>query len=1082
MTHREPPPGGSGPSGPDDRNRRTDRPRGEEGGIPDLPSDEELGIEDLDEEALLREFGPGAEEEDALDALDPSLLPSEPSRPEGGAGAGAGTRGARGDAGAAAGGAASASSRNRPGPTGTPAGKPRGAAPPPPGGSGKAPPPPEPPRRRGGTAPRPPREGGAGGAGAWIVALAAALVLAGGSWLASGNQARPAPVPANAPDTAFSSARAMTHLVELARAPRPVGAPEHDRARELVFGWLQELGLEPELHETVSLRRAGSGDLLRGASLRSVVARLPASLPPGVPRRSVVLTAHYDAVPLSHGAGDDGVGVVAIVEAVRALQASLAAGAPPLANDLVILLTDGEEIGLLGARAFVESHPWMEEVRLVVSAEMRGTGGPVHMFETGPDNGWILGALGAADPYPWGTSVAVEVYRRLPNDTDFTPFREAGVQGLNLAGIGGARHYHQATDRPANVDEATLQHMGARLLALAAGLGRADLEEVHAPDRVFLTLPQVGMVGYTRGLALPISAGVVLLWILAGWVAVRRSRRPEGGTGASRGAPTDADAASGAAGAGGRAPRGGWAFLVGAIVGLLAVGLGALAGWGLLQLLPRFHPEFGLFTPAVDGEGRYVVALGLLAGGLLLTMAALAGFGRRGLPLVPLLAGSLWPLAAGTLGAGIFVPLGAMEFQLGLAGASLAVLVLALTGVPGAGDGQRMSAAGLAGGLLATLLVLPGLGALLPLVEGVPEALSLRLAPVVGGLAGLLALAILPGLVALLAPNRWWAPTALLGGAGGLLAWGLLGAGPSPERHLPSTLLWTLDRSSASGTQEAGMEEAGMEVAETGGEDLPTARWLTRDDPGFEWVRERVGPFDEAEARPEFLLPGSGWRAATAPVVSLPRPRVEVEEVEEVGPAPSLPGAGARDAVGPSRRVLVRVGSGVGAEILSVVLPERSALRSVDGVRPPEGPAGAPGARRDLSRFVHQGRPFHPDGLLLEVEVPGGTELLEMVVVEEHLRAPELLAGRLAGSPEPAASRPGGGGPFVRPPGLIPSTAGRSDRALIRTPFALPLDPAPPQEAGALPDPAPEEGVDPAPAPPTLPEPGASGSPASSPP
>ena len=44
----------------------------------------------------------------------------------------------------------------------------------------------------------------------------------------------------------------------------------------------------------------------------------------------------------------------------------------PLLNDLIVLLTDGEELGLLGARAFVDEHPWLDDVALVVSIEMRG--------------------------------------------------------------------------------------------------------------------------------------------------------------------------------------------------------------------------------------------------------------------------------------------------------------------------------------------------------------------------------------------------------------------------------------------------------------------------------------------------------------------------------------------------------------------------------------------------------------------------------------------------------------------------------------------------------------------------------------
>ena len=153
------------------------------------------------------------------------------------------------------------------------------------------------------------------------------------------------------------------------------------------------------------------------------------------------------------GPRDDGSGVVAILEGLRALGER-----GQLRNDLIVLLTDAEEVGLLGARAFVDEHPWMDDVALVVSIEMRGGGGPSMMFETGAENGWVIEALRQADPYPSANSVGYEIYQRMTNDTDFTPFKEAGKQGLNFAGLGRAHVYHQVYDTPENFDERTLQH------------------------------------------------------------------------------------------------------------------------------------------------------------------------------------------------------------------------------------------------------------------------------------------------------------------------------------------------------------------------------------------------------------------------------------------------------------------------------------------------------------------------------------------------------------------------------------------------------------------------------------------------
>ena len=70
--------------------------------------------------------------------------------------------------------------------------------------------------------------------------------------------------------------------------------------------------------------------------------------------------AHYDSVPCSPGASDDGMGTATVIETARAI----AAGAP-LRRTVVIVLTDGEEAGLLGAEAFMREHPLAGTVHVV---------------------------------------------------------------------------------------------------------------------------------------------------------------------------------------------------------------------------------------------------------------------------------------------------------------------------------------------------------------------------------------------------------------------------------------------------------------------------------------------------------------------------------------------------------------------------------------------------------------------------------------------------------------------------------------------------------------------------------------------
>ena len=73
-----------------------------------------------------------------------------------------------------------------------------------------------------------------------------------------------------------------------------------------------------------------------------------------------------------------------LLETARALKAG-----PPLKNDVLLLFTDGEEAGEVGAEAFMRT-PLADQVGVLVNFETRGTSGPSLMFETSPGNGWLI--------------------------------------------------------------------------------------------------------------------------------------------------------------------------------------------------------------------------------------------------------------------------------------------------------------------------------------------------------------------------------------------------------------------------------------------------------------------------------------------------------------------------------------------------------------------------------------------------------------------------------------------------------------------------------------------------------------------
>jgi hypothetical protein len=287
----------------------------------------------------------------------------------------------------------------------------------------------------------------------------------------------PFAVASSAPPQEFSAERAFNYLKEFAQKPHPIGTSEHDRVRDYLLAQLTSLGATPEVQ-----RATGMTELYQVAGrVENLMARLKGT---SGSSDAVMLAAHYDSVPAGPGAADDGAGVAALVETLRALRAG-----PALKNDVIFLLTDGEEQGMLGASAFVAEHPWAKDVRVAINLEARGSGGTSSLFETSAGNGRLVEILSDSAPHATGSSLTYEVYKDLPNDTDMTIFKRTGAAGMNFAFIGHWENYHTPLDNPERLDRGSLQQQGEYALSLARAMGNADLAQLSAPDANYFRIP-----------------------------------------------------------------------------------------------------------------------------------------------------------------------------------------------------------------------------------------------------------------------------------------------------------------------------------------------------------------------------------------------------------------------------------------------------------------------------------------------------------------------------------------------------------------------------------------------------------------
>lgn len=379
----------------------------------------------------------------------------------------------------------------------------------------------------------------------------------------------------------FSAERALGHLRALIgeNVPHPPGSVAQRRIEERIVASLAALGYAPEVQAGLQCSTLAPGC----SQVRNIVAvRKGQGTGP-----AMLITAHYDSVPGSAAAADDGAGVASLLEI-----ADLLSGREPLLHDVVFLFADGEESGLRGAMLFAERHPLMDRVGFVVNLEARGVTGPSAMFETGPGNAALIELFGEVVRQPAANSLLYEVYRRMPNDTDFTIYRMKGATGFNFAFSRGVSLYHSARDDIAHLDPRSLQHQGDNALAVLLGAGAVPLESLHATrDASYVDIGSRWLAAWPASWNAPL-AGVSLLLVLALalWSSALRLRTAA------------------------------WALLAIATVLVLMPLAGWLLSWPLAHW-PQAHP--------LDHPQPWPGRIALLAATLLAVCASARWFGRR---------------------------------------------------------------------------------------------------------------------------------------------------------------------------------------------------------------------------------------------------------------------------------------------------------------------------------------------------------------------------------------------------------------------------------------------------------------------
>ncbi len=310
------------------------------------------------------------------------------------------------------------------------------------------------------------------------------------------------------PLSEFSTKRALVHVNEIAKEPHYVGSANHKVVRDYLIRELQKMGLETQIQNGTTL--SDWGNLVES---NNILARIKSNAK-NPSQKALLLLSHYDSAPhsASKGAADDASGLAVILESLRAFLHSK----PVHGNDIIVLFSDAEELGLNGAALFVTQNNWAKEVGLALNFEARGTAGPGYvLMEVNSGNEQMVKAFSKANPdYPVANSLMYSIYKMLPNDTDLTVFREHGkIQGFNFAFIDDHFNYHTAQDDAIHLSPQTIAHQGSYLMPLLSHFSNVDLSALQSgSDQVYFNTP-IGFFHYPFALNF-ILAGIGLLFLL----------------------------------------------------------------------------------------------------------------------------------------------------------------------------------------------------------------------------------------------------------------------------------------------------------------------------------------------------------------------------------------------------------------------------------------------------------------------------------------------------------------------------------------------------------------------------------------
>uniref|UniRef100_A0A8C4KCZ7 Endoplasmic reticulum metallopeptidase 1 n=1 Tax=Dromaius novaehollandiae TaxID=8790 RepID=A0A8C4KCZ7_DRONO len=329
----------------------------------------------------------------------------------------------------------------------------------------------------------------------------------------------------------FSALRARRYLDDItAIGPRTVGSPENEiHTVNYLIEQIKAIEVEStDAHRIfVDIQRptgSFSIDFLGGftsyyANITNIVVKLE---PRNGAEHAVLSNCHFDSVPNTPGASDDAVSCSVMLEILNTLSKS----SESLQHAVIFLFNGAEENILQASHGFITQHEWAKSIRAFINLEAAGVGGKELVFQTGPENPWLVQAYVFAAEHPFASVVAQEVFQSgiIPADTDFRIYRDFGnVPGIDLAFIENGYIYHTEYDTSDRILTDSIQRAGDNILAVLKYLATSDrlaksFEYRHG-NVVFFDILGLLVLAY------PARVGTIMNYIIAAIAALYLSKK-----------------------------------------------------------------------------------------------------------------------------------------------------------------------------------------------------------------------------------------------------------------------------------------------------------------------------------------------------------------------------------------------------------------------------------------------------------------------------------------------------------------------------------------------------------------------------